>query len=70
MNNKYLLENCGEHDKILIMFSDEKREVIMLKDLIENFEDTRLIGYKKCGCDTFINPGEVKSIEIFHFNFK
>lgn len=69
MNNKYLLNNCGEHDKILVTFPDNKREVIILRDLIVDFTDTRFIAYKHCGTGnaTFVNLSEVKSIEIMHY---
>lgn len=69
MNNKYLLENCGEDDKILIMFPDNRREVIMPRDLIVDFTDTRFLAYRQCetGNVMFANLSEVKSIKIFHY---
>lgn len=70
MNNKYLLDNCGEHDKIIITFPDDDYdEVIMSRDLIVDFTDTRFIAYKHCGTGdaTFANLSEIKSIKIMHY---
>lgn len=67
MNNRYLLENCGEDDEILVMFHDNRREVIMSRDLVVDFKDSRFIAYRNCGTGNtvFVNLSEIKSIEIF-----
>lgn len=69
MNNKYLLDNCGEDEKILIVFPDEERRVIMPDDLITDFKDSRFIAYKYRGTEhtMFINLNEVKSINIMRY---
>lgn len=69
MDNRYLLDNCGENDKIIVTFPDNKREVIMQRDLVVDFTDTRFIAYKHCGTGnaTFVNLREVESIKIVNY---